>query len=106
MLIALLSIAIYMIIMWYVYFYRGFLPRPKKTQQRERYDFDQEGYHHHRQQEQPPPRQYDIDPPRRHQQQQRPGATMTRSMTQQTMLPIRQKGTAPHNNSLLNTKFI
>mgnify|MGYP000703988774 CR=1 FL=1 len=101
MLIALLSIAVYMIIMWYVYFYRGFLPRPKKgTQQRGSnrggYDFD-----HDQQQQQ----QYEQQPPSR--RQQRPGATMTRSMIQQTMLPVQQKeGSPPHKKSLLNTKFI
>lgn len=94
MLIALLSIAVYMIIMWYVYFYRGFLPRPKKT--RGGYDFD------HEQQQ-----QYEQQPQSRRQQQQRPGATMTRSMTQQTMLPVQQKEMgARQGKSLLNTKFI
>lgn len=86
MLLALLSITVYMGVMYFIYFYKGFLPRTKKTSSRYEYhqtfdEFGDDAQPSHR--------------PRQQQQQMRPGATMTRSMVQQTMLHPQQQQQQP-----------
>lgn len=101
MLLALLSIAAYMTIMWIVYFYRGYLPKTKKRIPREediRYDY------------RPVVAPRDTQANQQQQQPRRPGATMTRSALQQTMIQQQQQQPIPQRpqqkQSPLTRQFI
>jgi hypothetical protein len=100
---ALTSIVAYMMIMWFVYYYRGFLPKTKKPHRIYREEHFYEDYHQPQYSEPPPPiiyRQGNGVPQQQQQQQQQPqanrppvkrnGATLTRSVAQQTMIQQQQ----------------
>lgn len=98
MLVALLSITVYMAVMYFIYFYKGFLPRTKKTNLRHEYRYHHHNNNHHHNHDQ---YAYDdfggddemMERPRP-QQPVRLGATMTRSAAQQSMLQQGANGRA------------